>query len=180
MATDPSLLEINPAEASGHGEAGLFTPDVLMLTLTWATFLLLLMVLYKFAWKPILAALDAREESLRRSIDEADRIKEELKKIEETRLKVLSEADQKAKEIIAQSRKAAIEAANTIQKKAKEEAQILLENSRREMKEELKKAQADLRQESAQIAVGLAAKLIEENLTDEKNKKIINDYIKHL
>ena len=161
-------------------EAGIFNPDTSMLLLTWITFFALLAVLYKFAWKPILSALDAREESIRKSVDEAERIRLELSKIEEIRVRMLTEVETKSKDVIAQARKGAVEAARIIQEKAKEEAHILLENARREIKSEVEKAQADLREESARAAVQLAGKLIEENLDDEKNRKLVNELIREL
>ena len=157
-----------------------FDPNTSMMVMTWVVFFLLLAILYKFAWKPILTALDNREELLRKSIDEADQVKAELAKIEETRTKILAEAETQAKEIITESRQAAQEAAANIQHKAKEEAQILLENAQREIKESLNKTKAELRQESAEIAVKLASKLIEENLDDAKNKKLVDSLIKDI
>lgn len=169
--------EIQPSVVAKE-EKSLLSPDVTIFLLTLVTFFLLLAVLYKFAWKPILSALDKREDEIRKSVEEAARIKAELEKISEERAKVLREAEAKSKEILAESRKGAVEAAKVIQEKAKEEAGILLENARREIKDETEKAQALLRKESAHLAVGLAAKLIQENFDDEKNKKLIDDFIR--
>ncbi len=160
--------------------AGFLSPDVSMLILTWVTFFLLLIVLYKLAWKPILSALDAREKSIRDAVGEAEKIRQELLKIDEVRKRSLKDAEEKSKEIIVQARNGAVEAARIIHEKSKEEAQILLENARREIKNEVEKAQADLRQESAQIAVLLAGKLIEKNLDDEKNRKLIDELIRDI
>lgn len=158
----------------------LFSADLTLVLLTWITFLSLLAVLYKFAWKPILAALDKREETIRKSLEEADRIKEELREINQKREQLIREAEDKAKEIIDQGRNAAVEAARTIDRKAKEESQILLENAQREIKDASQEAQFELRKMSAQIAVELAGKLIEENLDSEKNRKLVNELIKHV
>ena len=154
-------------------EPGLFTPDLWMVILTWITFFLLLSVLYKFAWKPILNALDEREESIRRSVETADKVKEELAKIHETRRQFFHEAEEKARDIISESKKAAQQISQVIQNKAKEEAGILLENARRDIKEETQKARIILREESVQIAVELASKLIEKNLDTDSNRKLI-------
>ncbi len=158
----------------------LFSADVTLVLLTWITFLFLLAILYKFAWKPILAGLDKREETIRKSLEEADRIKEELREINQKREQLIREAEDKSKEIIDQGRKAAIEAAHIIEHKAKEESQIMLENAERQIKDVAEEAQFELRKMSADIAVELAGRLIEENLDSEKNRKLVNELIKHV
>ncbi len=170
-------------EVEGHAQessAGFLSPDVNMLILTWVTFFLLLIVLYKLAWKPILAGLDARETSIKKSVDNVERIRLELLQIDNKRKQILEEAENKSKEILAQARAGAVEQAKSIQEKAKEDARILVENAKREIKEEVEKARADLRSESAEIAVALAEKLLEQNLDDEKNRRLVDDFIKKI
>lgn len=167
------LNAVSPAEA----EAAFMSPDVLMVILTWATFLLLAAVLYKFAWNPILKALDAREELLRRSLEEADRVKEELARIHETRQQFIREAEEKSREIIGEARKAAAEASAAVQRKAREESDILLANAQRDIREEAAKARNMLREESAQLVIDLAAKLIEKNLDTDTNRNLIHKLI---
>lgn len=166
--------------SSAAHDAGIMSPDMTMLVLTWVAFISLLVILHKFAWKPILAALDAREESIRKSVEEAQRIKTELAKIEDSRLTILREAENKSRQMIEDSRKAAVEAARVIQEKAREEAKILTENSLREIGAERDRAQAQLKQLSAQIAVGLAQKILEENINEQKNNKLIDEYLKQI
>jgi len=180
MKEQNTLIEHKRDDVSSHTDPGFFTPDVTMVLLTWITFFILLAVLYKYAWKPILDALDKREDSIRRSVEEAEKIRIEFERISEKQAKIISDSEIKAKNIIDQSRKAAVEAAKTIETKVREESKILLENAHREIKEETLKAQSDLRAESAHIAVELAAKLLEENLDDQKNRKIVDEYIKEI
>ncbi len=155
-------------------ESTLLSPDISMVILTWLTFLFLLIVLNRFAWKPILKALDEREAMIRRSLADADRIKEELDRIHEVRRQSIHEAQEKAREMIDEARKAAMQASLAIAERAKKEADILLENARQDIKEETQKARMVLREESVRLAVGLAGKLIEENLDTEKNRKLIH------
>lgn len=151
-----------------------------MIILTWIAFLSLLIILHKFAWKPILAGLQAREDLIRKSVENAERAQEELTKIEQTRQKILAEAETKAKDVIEQSRQAAVEAAKSVEAKTRQEAQIMLENAHRQIKEDLERAQASLREESARVAVELAEKLIEQNIDEAKNRKIIDEFIKRI
>ena len=173
-------VEVKPHSAATTGQANFLSVDVQLLILTWITFVLLCAVLSKYAWKPILATLNQREEAIRRSVDEADKIHNEYGQIEEARQKVLREAENKAKETVSQARKAAANVAKVIEQRAKEEAQIIFENTQREIKAERDKVQEALRRESARVAVTLAGKLVREHLTEEKNSKLIDRLIKEV
>ncbi|MDP2654218.1 MAG: F0F1 ATP synthase subunit B [Candidatus Omnitrophota bacterium] len=183
MADHPSVPEgliAETAQPAAPEKPNLLNADVTVLILTWVTFFLLLAVLQKFAWKPILAALDERENRIRRSIEEAEKTRQEYEKIEENRSKILDEAGEQSKNILDDSRKAAQNLAKAIEQKAKNEAQVVLENTRRDIQIAKDKAEAQLRQESAEIAVQLAGKIIEENLDNEKNRKLIDQLIKKI
>jgi F-type H+-transporting ATPase subunit b len=177
MKETSQTIHVTPETSHQAGEKDLLSPDIALVMFTWLTFLTLLAVLYKYAWKPILAGLDAREENIRRSVEEAEKTHAEYEKIEETRSQIISEADRQSKEIIAQSRKGAQNAAKVIEQKARDEAQIILENTQREIKTEREKVQAQLRRESADMAVLLATKLLQENLSEEKGRQLVNKLI---
>lgn len=163
-----------------HKQPNIIAPETNMVILTWITFFVLLAVLYKLAWKPILQALDARELHIKSSVDEADKIKEELANIAIKQQQILSEAEETAKTIISDSRRAAIAAAAVIQEKTREEAKIVLDNAQREIKAQMEKSLADLRAEGANIAIILAGKIIEENLDNARNRNLIDQYIKEI
>ena len=176
--SNSEVVEVN-SHSQGFGEnAGILSPDVSMLILTWVTFAILLSILYKFAWKPILMALDAREESIRKSLDDAQKARDELARVNDQSRQIISEADQKAKEIVERSRRAATEAAQAIERKAKEEVTILMTNAETEITAMQKKAQMALRQESIDLAVSLAGKLIREKMDSAKEQKLIDQLIK--
>ena len=161
-------------------ESDLLTPDTRMLVLTWVTFVLLLLVLYKFAWKPILKALDEREALIRKAVDDAEKAREELARVHATRHELIAEAQRTAKEVVHEARQAAAEASHVIERKAKEEAHISLENARRDIRDETEKARIILRKESAAIAVELAGKLIERNLDTENNRKLVDECMERI
>ena len=163
-----------------HHQIPFMSAENILVLLTWVSFFLLLFILNKFAWKPILASLDQRESLIRKSVEEAQQIREQLSKINHKRNQVLSEAEAKAKEIIDESRKAAIEAADHITQKAKGETKILVENAQREIKEATHAAQAQLKMTSANLAIEIASKLIRENLDNKKNKELVNEMIKDI
>ncbi len=163
--------------AAGDGEVNLMDPSKDMVIWTWVTFGILFIILYKLAWKPILSALDQREKDIRDAVDNAARIKEEMEQVEKQRETLIREADEKAKEIVAAARKAAVEASRVIEDRAKDEAKIMLENAAADINAARDTASARLRHESAELAVALAGKLIGENLDDEKNRTLVNKLI---
>ena len=179
-------IEYNEALIAGSGQTNPHTqfkalnPDVSMVILTWVTFFILLGILCKFAWRPILLALENREEMIRRAVDDANKAREELARIHQTRDQIITEAEGKAKEIVDESCRAAKEAAKIIAEKAKQETHVLLENARREINSEEERAKAWFARESADLAIAIAGKLMEENLDNEKNRKLVDKLLKEI
>lgn len=161
-----------PAGGEHHAQPNMIDISGTMMVLTWVTFAITAVILYKVAWKPILAALDKREDSIRKAIDDAEKTRTELAGIEEARARIIAEADNRSVEIVNKARQAAVEAANTIEAKAREEAQILLENARREIRAEQDKAMSSLRRESAELAIEISRKILKENLDETRSRKV--------
>jgi F-type H+-transporting ATPase subunit b len=161
-----------------HEQTGVLTPEIMMACLTWATFFIVLFVLQKFAWKPILAGLKQREDHIRKSIDDADKIKAELAAIEVSKAKILDEAKDKGNAIIEQSRKTGNELAAQIEGRAKKNAEEIVSSAHQEIEGERERVRNALKKESVQTAVSLAEKILKENLDSEKNKNLINQAMK--
>lgn len=179
---DQTLSQSVEVEAGSHAkeDQSILSPELNVLILTWVVFFALLAILYKFAWKPILTALDAREDYIRKSLEQADAAKKQFEEISQQSAKLLAEADQKAKEVVNRASKAAHDAAKTIEEKAKQETQILLENAQREIKAQTQKAEAELRQKSAEIAVALTQKILDENLDESGHRRLVDKLIKEI
>jgi F-type H+-transporting ATPase subunit b len=163
-----------------HQSAGIdiFKPDIIMSILTWVTFFILLVILKKFAWKPIMKGLDEREELIRKSLQEADQAKEQLAQIEKRKIQILEEAKTQANAIIEQSRKMGGELAGQIEGRAKKNAEEIISSAHQEIEGECERMRNTLRKESVQTAVSLAEKILKENLDTEKNRKLIDQAIK--
>lgn len=158
----------------------LFAPDVQMMVLTWITFFGLLAVLSKFAWKPILQALDEREKKIRDAVEEAERTRREYEQIEAKRKEILSRADHSAKEIIDQSRQSALKAAKIIEDRAKDHSEIMIQNARRDIEAAEERSAVYLREKSADTAVALARKIIQESLDAKKQKDLVDKLIEDI
>jgi F-type H+-transporting ATPase subunit b len=162
------------------GEVNIAAIEGQMVIWTWVVFFVVAVVLYRVAWKPILAGLSDREEKIQRALDDARTAREQVEQIEATRETLIAEADAKAKEIVAEARQGAVAAAHVIETKAREEAQILLENAQREIRTSQEKAESALRQEMAEFAVLLSSKLVQENLDTPKNQALVSKLIEEL
>ena len=165
---------------AAHGGGGGFAPDVTMVVLTWVTFFGLLFILNKFGFKPILTAVQKREDEIRQALENADKLKIRLEEVAASRDKIIGEAHLKCNELIEQARKAGVELARVIQDKAHQESQILLENARQEIEASVQKARFTLRKESAEIAVTLASKILKERLDKENSERIVEELIKDI
>jgi F-type H+-transporting ATPase subunit b len=167
------------ANAASSG-SNILAPDVLMVVLTWVTFFILFAILKKYAWLPILAALKKREDYIRGSLAEADKVKADVAQAQESKNKIIAEARMTAQTIIDEARKKAVDVAHGIEDRAKKQAQDAVETAHQEIAGERERARAALRKESADIAVNLASKLLKENLDKAKSDRLIEQYIKEI
>jgi F-type H+-transporting ATPase subunit b len=166
------------APAGVQPQAGVLSPEVILVFLTWATFFIVLAVLQKFAWKPILAGLKQREDGIRKSVEDADKIKAELAAVEISKAKIIDEAKEKGNVIIEQARKVGNDLAAQIEGRAKKNAEEIINSAHQEIEGERERVRSALKKESVQTAVSLAEKILKENLDSEKNKNLINQALK--
>jgi F-type H+-transporting ATPase subunit b len=178
--TPETRTEAPSRAAQGQEPDHLMSVSAPMMGLTWLTFILMSAILYKAAWKPILAALERREAAIRKAKETADQIAREIAQLEDERAARLAQADGKAQEIIEAAHEAANEAARAIESKARDEAQIFMENAQRDIERARENAVADLRRESADLAVRLAGQLVREDLDDAKHRALTDRLIREM
>lgn len=142
-----------------------------------AAFLVLLVVGSKIAWKPITEGLNAREDKIRESLDQAEKAQKELAQIQETSATLKAEAETEAKNIISSARETASKLAKDLEDKAKNEAQVTRDNALKDIENARTAALVSLKEQSADLAITLAGKLIGENLDSDKNRALTQDFI---
>ena len=147
---------------------------------TIVTFLALVVVLRLFAWKPILAMLEAREKKIRDDIDTAAKNREEAERAVSDIRTQLDQARKEANEIVADARNLAEKAREDIVAQAKTEGTKLIEQAKSEIQLERDKTVQALREQFADLAVKAAGKIIGEELSPEKHNKIISKTIGEL
>lgn len=158
----------------------LLNPNSGLIIWTLITFVLVLLVLKKVAWGPLLSALDQRETSIREAIEQADKARAEAEASAEENKQALAQAQAEAQAAINKAREDAERVAREVHERAEGEAQQLLEQARRTIQRERDQALQDLRQQTAELAILAAGQLLEENLDDERNRKIVDDFINRI
>ncbi len=155
----------------------LLDPHVGLIIWTIITFLVVLLVLKKFAWPHLLAALDEREQRISDAIATAEQARQEAEEVLREHRQKLAAADEEARQIVAEAREAGANVRQTIVSQAREEAERMLDQARTSIESEKRAAIAELRRETANLAVQAAGALIDANLDDEKNRGLVDDFI---
>ena len=140
---------------------------------TIVTFLVLLGLLAKFAWGPLLKALDERQEMIRKSLHDADQATQDLKRLHQESAQIIAAARADAQSIVAKSRVAADTVREDLKQKAKEEADALVRGAQRQIQLETARAVQQIRHEVVDLSLAVASKLIKKNLTQEDNDALI-------
>jgi F-type H+-transporting ATPase subunit b len=147
---------------------------------TIVTFLVLLTLLAKFAWRPLLQSLAAREETIRKSLADAEKARQELERLNEESEAIIRQARVEAENIVAASRAGAERLRAELRDKARSEAEGIIKNAERQIQLETARALEQIRNEAADISVAIASKLIQKNITREDNERLIDDALKQL
>ena len=166
--------------ASGGGGGSLLDVNPGLIIWTILTFLLLLIILKKVAWKPILSALDKREKEIEDSLNRAEQAKEEAQKILEENQATLSKAEEESKKIIDQSRVYGDNLKEQLMKESKVQAQKIIEDASAEIERKKNAAFEELKNQIADISVNAAEKIMKENIDANKNKQIVNKYLSEI
>ena len=147
---------------------------------TIITFLILLGVLTRFAWKPLLKALETRENEISQSLEDAEKAKQELERLSAESDEIIAKARSEAQGILSEGKKAAEQlTANTLNK-AKEEAMANLSAAKEQIKIERDKAIVEIKGEVVNLSLSIAEKLVKKNLSKEDNKSLIYESLKNV
>ena len=158
----------------------LVQPDPGLFIWTILTFLVLLGLLAKFAWRPLLEALDSRQNAIRKSLDDAQQARQELERLNQQSALVLNKARAEADQIIVSSRADAERLREDMKQKARAEADAVVKSAERQIQLETARALQQIRTEAVDLSVMIASKLIQRNLTKEDNDRLIEEVLKQV
>ena len=145
---------------------------------TIITFLVLFFVLAKYAWKPLIKMLDDREGMIRSSLDDAEKAKLELERLNEESEAITAKARSEAQSILAESKSAAEKVKEDTIAKAKEQGIKILDDAQKQIQVEKDKAISEIKQEVVSLTLSVAEKLINKNLNNADNKSLIEESLK--
>ena len=161
---DNPLVQVDP---------GLFIWTILV-------FVVLLTLLKKFAWGPLLAALEERQEGIRKSLDDAAQARKELEQVQSDAEAILVKARAEADSILSETRSDAAKVRDDLRQQAQNEAQSIVQNAERQIQLETDRAVLQIREEAVELSLSIASKLIRRNLTKEDNQALIDEALQQI
>jgi len=147
---------------------------------TMITFLVLLFLLSKFAWRPLLAALDRRNQLIAKAVDDAEKTRQELERVKQESAQILQQARVEADGIVTRTRSDANQLREELRQQARTEAEAITAKAGREIEFETRRAVEQVRREAVDLSVAIASKLLRRNVSREDNQALIDDTIKQL
>ena len=178
------LLSITNAAAAFAQEGGehaagggLMSLQLNLMFWTLLIFVILYIILSKFAFGPITAAVEAREKALEEAIEAAKRDREQAAKLLQEHQAQIDAARGEAQKIIADGRAVGEKLRADMIEHTRKEQQDMLERARREIESERDRAIAQLRKEAVDLALAGASKVIEQNLESQKNRQLVESYL---
>jgi len=147
---------------------------------TLLIFVIVVVVLGKFAWGPVLSLLKQREDFIHKSLSDAKHDRDEA----EARLKEyaarLQSAQVEAVGIIEEARRDAERLRQELRERARSEADTMIKNAERQIDLQTTRAVQQLRQEAVELSVTIASKILERNISKEDNEKLIADALRQI
>jgi F-type H+-transporting ATPase subunit b len=172
-----AVLEQLVLGASTGGHGGINAGDMIF---QLVIFLILLALLRKFAFGPLMNIMKQREEYIANEISAAEKNHQEAKKLAEEQREQMKKSRQEAQNLIENAKKLAEEQKEEIIKAARQEAERIKESALKEIAQEKEQAVNALREQVASLSVLIASKVIEKELNEQDQEKLINEYIKEV
>ena len=156
----------------------LVTPEFGLIFWTSITFLVLLFILKKFAWKPILGAVSEREKGIKDALASAVEARKEMENLQADNERVLKEARAEREAMLKDARELKNKMIDDAKQDAKIEANKLITQAQTAIEAEKKAAIADLKSQVAQISISIAEKVVREELSNtEKQEKLVESML---
>ncbi len=160
---------------------GLLTPDPGLVFWSLITFVMLVFILAKYAWKPILHALKIREETIEYALVAAEKARSEVKNLEVTKTQMIEEAKKERDSLIKEARELKQNILGEAKLKAQTEADKIIESARLQIVREKNEAILEFKRKVAELSVDIAGKLLEEELkSTDKQKEVIDRYLQEV
>ena len=158
----------------------LITPGFGLVFWTAITFIFLLLILGKFAWKPILGAVSEREEGIKTALASAENARKEMENLSADNDRILKEARLECQAMLKEARELKINMIETAKSEAKDEANKLIAQAQLAIEAEKKAAIADLKSTVAKLSIKIAETVVREELADKaKQEKLVESMLQN-
>lgn len=144
---------------------------------TWLVFIALFLVLRKYAWPAIVSATEERERKIALQLEQAESMNAEAKAALEEHKRLLAGAKADAAALVNEAKTVAQKERETMLAKAREDQEQLLARAKREVAAERERALAEIRREAVDLSLAAASRLVDANLDDKANRKLVVDYL---
>ena len=152
----------------------LVTPELGLIFWTSLSFLILLFILGKFAWKPILNAVNDREDSIKDALQEAEKARIEMQNLKSDNEKILKEARAERDSLLKDARMIKEQMITEAKDEAKAQSNKIIEQAKQTIQNEKLAAITELKNQVAQLSIGIAEKIMKDELSDkDKQVKLI-------
>jgi F-type H+-transporting ATPase subunit b len=159
--------------------ASLIEPAVGLIFWTTITFILLLVLLGKFAWKPILNAIKTREESIDTALKSAENALKDMRELKSNNERILAEARTERDNLLKEARETKDAIVAEAKQKAQAETDRIMASAREQITNEKNAAVAELKNQVAVLSIEIAEKILKSDLSnDEKQKALVNSLMK--
>jgi len=149
-----------------------------LLIWTWITFLVVLFVLAKLVWKPMLAMLDERETKIAQALADADKAGEDAREAERRFQETVEKARKEAMAIVTDSKENAEKMKQSILDQAENKARQMVDEAEKRIELEKEKAVAEIRSQVAELSIDIARRLIRKNLDSAGDRDLIEESLK--
>ena len=160
---------------------GLVTPDFGLIFWMTVSFLIVLFLLKKFAWKPILKSLKDREDSITDALESAEKAKDEMARLKSDNQKVLQEAKVERENLLKDAREVKDKIISDAKKEAGVEADKIILSAKTQIQNEKLSAINEIKEQVVTLSIDIAEKILKKNLaTDNSQKEFANTLLKDI
>jgi F-type H+-transporting ATPase subunit b len=174
------LLQEDAAHAPEGGGGGPFSINPGLIIWTLVVFGILLVILWRLGLPAIIRMVEERERKIEKQLQDAERANAEAQRLLEEHKKQIAAARHEAQEILAKAKTVSQKERETLLAKAREEYEALLNRARKDIETEKEKAIQELRREAVELSIAAASRVIEANLDNEANRKLVTEFLESL
>lgn len=158
----------------------LLTPEMGLLFWTLLAFLIVFFLLKKFAWKPILSAMDKREKTIADSLETADRVKREMTQLKSENEDLMAKAREERSQMLKEARDTKDKIVNDAKEQAKAEANKIIAEAQQQINAQKMAALTDVKNQVGKLVIEVTEKILRKQLTNTEAqeahiKELVND-----